>query len=136
MTRLVQTKSRLLSPRLFGWFVACAALAGCALDVQAIRYPEAATLAARPADCDVRIVDWHRTPEPGCEEVGDVYVGDRGMRLFGCGQERIEREIREEACRLGANLAMVRRIRDFISPCYQARARILHCPSDATAGMP
>jgi hypothetical protein len=112
--------------------VACAAapLCACALDVQTIRYPEAAGVTARPEGCEVRVVDWYRTPPASCIDLGDVYVGDRGAAAFssgGCGRERVEREIRVAACQLGADLAMVRHLRELRTSCYQARARLLRC---------
>jgi hypothetical protein len=113
------------------------ALAACAVDVQTIRYPEAGDVAARPAGCEVRVVDWYRTPPEGCVDVGDVYVGDRGLAAFssgGCGRERVEGEIRAAACEIGADLAMVRHIKELRSNCYQARARLLRCRDGTEAG--
>jgi len=105
--------------------------AGCALDVQPIRYPESADLAPRPDGCEVHVLEWHRGPEGECREVGDVYVGDRGLALFsGCGKERALDEIRAQACRLGADTALVRRVKDFGTSCYEARARLLRCNVD------
>jgi hypothetical protein len=110
-----------------------AALAACATDVQLIRYPEAAGLTPRAPDCEVRFLDWHARPAPGCADVGDVYVGDLGYALIGCGREQSEEKIRAEACRIGADTAMLRRIRDFHSSCFQARARLLRCAAPAQA---
>jgi hypothetical protein len=102
------------------------ALSGCAMDVQVIRYPDA----AQPevvSDCEVELLAWHRAPARSCRDVGDVYVGDPGLALLHCGREPVEAMIRNEACRLGANVALVRRVEDFQSSCYQARARLLQC---------
>jgi hypothetical protein len=105
---------------------------GCALDVQPIRYPESADLAPRPDGCDVRVLEWHRGPEGECREVGDVYVGDRGLAFFsGCRKELVVDEIRAQACRLGADTALVRRVKDFGTSCYEARARLLRCNADS-----
>jgi hypothetical protein len=115
----------------------CGGLAlGCAVDVQVIRYPEAPELPARPEGCAVTLRDWHKLPESTCVDLGDVYVGDRGLMLFGCGRERADREIRAEACRLGADTALVRRIRDPHSICKQARARLLRCDAGALGPTP
>jgi hypothetical protein len=120
-------KLRWLGPLLF--------VAGCALDVQPIRYPESADLAPRPDGCEVHLLEWHRGPEGECREVGDVYVGDRGVALFsGCGKQRVETEIRTQACRLGADTALVRRVKDFRTSCYEARARLLRCNADLETG--
>ena len=116
------------------WVPLLALAAGCALDVQPIRYPESVGLDPRPDDCTVRVLEWHRGPEGECREVGDVYVGDRGLAFFsGCGKERVLGEIRGQACRLGADTALVRRIKDFGTSCYEARARLLRCNSDPEA---
>ena len=117
--------------------LSCVAVAACALDVQTIRYPEAAGVPARPADCDVRVIDWYRTPPEGCVEIGDVYVGDRGaatMSWGGCGRAKVESEIRAAACGIGADVAMVRHIKELRTSCYQARARLLRCAPDQAAG--
>ena len=104
-----------------------ALLLGCALDVQTIRYPEAAAVSPRPDGCEVKVLEWHRAPYPECRELADVYVGDPGLAFLNCGRKRVEERIRDEACRLGADTALLRRVRDFHSSCYQARARLLDC---------
>ena len=117
--------------------LATALLLGCALNVQTIRYPEAADVPPRPEGCEVQVVDWHRTPPPSCADVGDVYVGDPGYQAF-CGRKKVERLVRAEACRVGADLVLLRKVGDNTSACFQARARLLRCDAeaDAAAGAP
>jgi hypothetical protein len=82
----------------------------------------------------VRVIDWYRTPPEGCVEIGDVYVGDRGaaaMSGSGCGREKVVGEIRAAACEIGADLAMMRHIKELRTSCYQARARLLRCDDEA-----
>lgn len=112
--------------------LACVALLlGCSLDVQTIRYPEAAGVAPREPGCAVRLIDWYRAPEDGCRELGDVSIGNPGFSFFQCDQAQAEQAIRNEACLVGADTAMVRRIKDAHAACYQARARLLRCDAGA-----
>ena len=106
--------------------LATAGLAACATDVQVIRYPEAAGVAARPEGCAVKLLDWYAAPQQGCVDLADVEYGDLGYARE-CGREQAEAAIRAEACRVGADTAVVRRIKDFQSNCYQARARLQRC---------
>jgi hypothetical protein len=103
----------------------------CTLDVQTIRYPDAAELPPRAPDCEVRMLDWYRVPRKSCVELADVSIGNRGWTFFECGQEPAEEAIRSEACRVGADTALVRRVKDFHAACYQARARLLRCEDHA-----
>jgi hypothetical protein len=109
------------------------ALPACAMQVQGIHYPGIAEPEALAEDCEVELVAWHREPARSCRDVGDVYVGDPGLAFAACGQEPVEDAIREQACRHGANVALVRHIEDFQSSCYQARARLLECAPDPEA---
>jgi hypothetical protein len=103
-------------------------LLGCSskMDIQLIRYPEAAGLADRGDDCEMRLVDATAPLEGECRDVGDVFVGDTGFSVS-CDEERVMGEIRTAACRLGADTAVVRRLGGMSSTCYQARARLLSC---------
>lgn len=100
------------------------------MDVQTIRYPEAADVPARPEGCEVKLLHWYQRPAPGCADVADVYVGDPGYRPF-CGREKVEGIVRAEACRLGADVVLLRKVGDSTSACFQARARLLRCDAEA-----
>ncbi len=104
-------------------------LIGCSskMDIQLIRYPEAAGLADRGEGCDLRFLDAAALIEhPECKDVGDVFVGNTGFSIS-CDEERVMGEIRLAACGLGADTAVVRRLRGTRSTCYEARARLLSC---------
>lgn len=106
------------------WVVGCSPT----MDIQLIRYPEGAALSARNDDCAVQFLGASAALANDCKDVGDVFVGDTGFSV-GCGEERVLGEIRTAACRLGADTVVVRRIGDVWSSCYQARARLLVCPT-------
>lgn len=112
---------------------AAALLCACALDVQTIRYPEAADVPPRPEGCEVRLLDWYHIPAAACADVGDVYVGDPGYHLF-CSRAGTEKLVRAEACRLGADTVLMRKVGDNTSACFQARARLLRCEAAGVAG--
>jgi hypothetical protein len=99
------------------------------MDVHVIRYPDAPRLAPAGSHCEIELREWHRPPDRECRDLADVHVGDPGLAFFGCGRESVQAMIRSEACRLGANVALVRFLSDFQSACKQARARLLHCTS-------
>jgi hypothetical protein len=107
-----------------GWVVGCSP----AMDIQLIRYPEGAALSSSDDDCTVQLLGASAALADDCKDVGDVFVGDTGFSV-GCDEERVLGEIRNAACRLGADTAVIRRIGDIWSTCYQARARLLMCPS-------
>jgi hypothetical protein len=98
------------------------------MDIQLIRYPEGAALSSRVDGCAVQLLGASTELADDCMDVGDVFVGDTGFSV-NCGEGRVLGEIRAAACRLGADTAVVRRIGDVWSTCYQARARLLVCPS-------
>jgi hypothetical protein len=102
------------------------------MDVQTIRYPEAAGAAPRPEGCEVKLLDWYKRPPAGCSDVADVYVGDPGWYLI-CGREATERLVVAEACRVGADTALLRRVDDKSSACFEARARLLRCAAAESA---
>ena len=65
-----------------------------------------------------------------CIPVGDVFVGDTGWSTS-CDWERVTTRLAIEACQLGGNMALVREVEDPTLTCYQARALVFRCPTDA-----
>lgn len=100
--------------------------------IQVIEYPEASLLTRKPLPCEgrvFRIVDELATRLPQeCRDIGDAFVGDNGDS-GNCGRDRVEHELRTVACRLDADIIVVRAVPDSQSDCFQARARLLRCPA-------
>ncbi len=115
----------------FSGFVLGCLLLGCSskMDILVIRHDRSLSLEPRAAGCELELYSEHAEVPETCVEVGDVYVGDPG-RSRKCGQERVEREIRDAACAFGANAAQVVTHHEptfFGSSCHQMRARFLRC---------
>lgn len=111
----------------------CACSAG--VDVQTIVYPEASRVPVMPAPAEIRIF---RSTEPlpaTCCPIGDVFVGDDGGSID-CRYDRVVGEVKDVAWRLQANAAVIRRVPDRGSDCFQVRARLLRCPVDVVPGRP
>lgn len=99
------------------------------MDIQVIRYPEADQSAKRDV-CPKIIEEGTLAMPEGCTDVGDVFVGDTGFST-NCERGRVLAEVSAAGCQLGADVAIVRKLNDPQSSCYQARARLLRCPPAA-----
>lgn len=84
-------------------------------------------------DCSIPVHPPSKPLEPGCREVGDVFVGDTGWSTD-CGRRRVAETIRVEGCRYGADAAQIVSHHEpsfFGSTCHQVRARFLACDVEA-----
>jgi len=77
--------------------------------------------------CRARLVDSMAEIPKGCVTVGDVFIGDDGSAMGGCGEERVRGDLEIEACKLGGHVALVREVHDPNTMCFEARAIAFHC---------
>ena len=97
------------------------------MTIQPIDYGRRSVNAQQPGPgCAVRFVRSSLDVPDGCVAVGDVFVGDGGFSIQ-CGEQRVIAAMEQEVCKLGGELALIRRIEDPESTCYQARAIAYHC---------
>jgi len=96
------------------------------MDLQVIRYPSAPDPAPKGIGCDIVLLREGSPTAKRCQAIGDVFVGDTGWSIS-CAKDRVVRDIKNEACRSGADTITVRRLSDWQSSCYQARAQLLVC---------
>jgi len=108
---------------------------GCSstMATQVIRYSAEELHELPTPACEVSLVESHLDVPEHCTAIGDVFVGDTGWSID-CGKDRVLRDIRAELCKLGADLASVRKLDDGHSTCYQARAIAYRC-SEQGAGV-
>ena len=121
---------------MMGRFILCAVSAwlalatwGCAADVQTVGRPDAPATTPKSADCEVPVHPIDYRVGPGCQEIGDVYVGDTGFTVD-CEWQRVKRIIRAQACLAGADAAQIvahHQPSFWSSSCDQVRARFLVC---------
>lgn len=104
-------------------------LLGCSLAVDVQRFRGAA---AEPSDssCSVRLFRNNFNLEGECEMIGRVKLRDTGFTV-NCGSDRIREEVREAACELGGDAAVLHRVPSPISTCVQSDADIYRCASRA-----
>lgn len=103
-------------------------LAGCGsptMAVQVIRYLDT-PLAANRSTCEVAALEQGQPLPEGCCELGDVFVGDTGW-TDPCDRDRVLKEVRTQACKVGGDTVSLRPVPDKTSSCFQVRARILRC---------
>lgn len=99
----------------------------CAMTIQPIDYGLRSVNPQQPGPgCAVRFVRSALDVPDGCVAVGDVFIGDAGLTIQ-CGEERVVAAMEREVCKLGGELALIRRIKDRNSSCYQARSIAYHC---------
>lgn len=112
------------------WLLAVVAW-GCSskLEIQTIRRPDAPALVPKYAGCRIEVHPEGYRFEPGCREVGGVFVGDTAWSTD-CGWDRVLDVVREEACAFGADAAQIVAHHEpsvFGSSCHQVRARFMVC---------
>jgi hypothetical protein len=104
---------------------------GCRSNVaiQTIARPDLEPRAPKSPNCELIVRPADYRFDPGCREIGDVYIGDTGFSV-NCGLEQVMDIVRGEACRAGADAAQVVAHHEpsfFGSTCHQVRARFLVC---------
>lgn len=98
-------------------------LTGCAARMNVIVDRERPPL---PADCPVDILKARDIPLDRYEQLGTISFGDTGASLI-CDRASIEKSLRAQACRLGANAALVvhEEFPDLWSSCYRVSAKLV-----------
>jgi len=119
-----------MNPRIWPLFGALA-VCGCstALEVQTVGRPGWESPGPRDRNCPLVVHAIGEELDPGCREVGDVFVGDTGSSTD-CGWDRMIDTVRMQGCFYGADAAQIVRHREpsfWESTCHQVRARLLSC---------
>jgi hypothetical protein len=110
------------------------AVLGCQYDVQTVARPSEPRRAAKPLSCSLTLHPPGYRFDPGCREIGDVYVADTGWTTE-CDLETARERIRLEGCAFGADAAQIVNDHEptaFGSWCHQVRARFLVCEKALT----
>jgi hypothetical protein len=96
--------------------------------IQPIRYAEAAPAPASDA-CELRMFPPNSAEVPDCELIGDVFLASTGYSID-CGFDRVQREVRAHACRMGGDTATIRTIADRRAGCTTARGLVYRCGAE------